>query len=116
MWQGVFEEVALLEEIKEACRGCVRAFVQDRTDSKGRVSIDSFANFARQIGLQQDPWVSVLKVRPPLPFVKICVSTCAEFRPSNRAAAGRTPAFACSGPLSHLSKHILHDIYSTYTT
>eukprot|EP00884_Botryococcus_braunii_P002250 jgi/Botrbrau1/12025/Bobra.0293s0002.1 len=59
--KGVFEEVALLEEMKEICRGCVRSFVEDRTDVQGRVSIDSFANFARQIGLQQDPWVKVLK-------------------------------------------------------
>ena len=61
--QGVLEEVSLLQEINEAARACVRAFVEDRTDSAGRVSKDSFANFARMTGLQAQPWEQALKVR-----------------------------------------------------
>ena len=60
--QGVLEEVSLLQEITEACRGAVRAFVEDRTDSKGRVSQDSLNNFARSIGFGQQPWTKSLKV------------------------------------------------------
>ena len=60
--QGVLEEVSLLQEITEACRGAVRAFVEDRTDSKGRVSQDSLNNFARSIGFGQQPWTKALKV------------------------------------------------------
>jgi hypothetical protein len=60
--QGVLEEVALLQEITEAARATVRAFVDDRTDASGRVSKDSFANFARMTGLQAQPWEKALKV------------------------------------------------------
>ena len=52
----------MLQEITEACRGAVRAFVEDRTDSKGRVSQDSLNNFARSIGFGQQPWTKSLKV------------------------------------------------------
>ena len=61
--QGVLEEVALLQEITEACRSCVRAFVEDRTDAQGRVSLDSLNNFARSLGFGQQPWMKALKVR-----------------------------------------------------
>lgn len=60
--QGLLEEVNLLQEITEACRSCVRAFVEDRTDSQGQVSIDSFANIARNFGFQKQPWEEALKV------------------------------------------------------
>jgi hypothetical protein len=60
--QGVLEEVTLLQEITETCRGAVRAFVEDRTDSKGRVSEDSLNNFARSMGFGQQPWTKALKV------------------------------------------------------
>ena len=60
--QGVLEEVTLLQEITEAARTCVRAFVEDRTDADGLVSTDSFANFARMAGLQAQPWEAALKV------------------------------------------------------
>lgn len=60
--QGILEEVNLLQEMTEACRACVRAFVNDRTDPQGRVSIDSFANFARNLGFQKQPWEEALKV------------------------------------------------------
>ncbi len=52
----------LLQDITEAARATVRAFVEDRTDSRGQVSIDSFANFARMTGLQAQPWEAALKV------------------------------------------------------
>ena len=55
--------MALLQEITEACRGCVRAFVEDRTDAQGRVSLDSLNNFARSLGFGQQPWMKALKVR-----------------------------------------------------
>ena len=60
--QGVLEEVTLLQEITEAARACVRAFVEDRTDAGGLVSTDSFAGFARGLGLQAQPWEAALKV------------------------------------------------------
>ncbi|EIE24949.1 magnesium chelatase subunit H [Coccomyxa subellipsoidea C-169] len=59
--KGLLEEVNLLQEITEACRSCVRAFVEDRTDSQGQVSIDSFANIARNFGFQKQPWEEALK-------------------------------------------------------
>ena len=60
--QGILEEVNLLQEITEAARACVRAFVEDRTDASGLVSTDSFASFARGMGLQAQPWEAALKV------------------------------------------------------
>ena len=62
--QGILEEVTLLQEITEAARSCVRAFVEDRTDASGLVSTDSFASFARMAGLQAQPWEKALKVHP----------------------------------------------------
>lgn len=75
--QGVLEEVALLQEITEACRGAVRAFVEDRTDSDGRVSQDSLNNFARSIGFGQQPWTKALQARfsSPYQYVLAEVST-----------------------------------------
>ena len=63
--QGILEEVNLLQEITEACRASVRSFVEDRTDSQGQVSIDSFANIARSMGFQKQPWEEALKVQHP---------------------------------------------------
>lgn len=68
--QGILEEVNLLQEITEACRTCVRSFVEDRTDSQGQVSIDSFANIARNMGFQKQPWEEALKVQYPHPLHK----------------------------------------------
>lgn len=45
------------------CRQAVRAFVEDRTDKDGRVSIKTLNKFAQMTGLgAQEPWVNVLKV------------------------------------------------------
>ena len=54
--------MTLLQDITEAARACVRAFVEDRTDANGLISTDSFANFARMTGLQAQPWEAALKV------------------------------------------------------
>ena len=54
--RGDLEVVTLNEEIKEACRSMVRAFVEDRLDADGNVSADSFAGFARRLGFQKSPW------------------------------------------------------------
>ena len=35
--QGNLEDVTLLQEITEACRGCVRSFVEERTDNDDQV-------------------------------------------------------------------------------
>ena len=35
--QGNLEDVTLLQEITEACRGCVRSFVEERTDNNDQV-------------------------------------------------------------------------------
>lgn len=51
-----------MQEIVEAVRNAVRAFVEDRTDKDGRVSLDSLNNFARNLGFQEQPWVRSLKV------------------------------------------------------
>ncbi len=47
----------------EVCRQAVRAFVEDRTDKDGRVSIKALNKFAQMTGLgAQEPWVNVIKV------------------------------------------------------
>lgn len=58
--RGDLETVTLNEEIKEACRSMVRAFVEDRLDANGKVSADSFAGFARRLGFQKSPWEQAL--------------------------------------------------------
>ncbi len=60
--QGILEDVALLQEITEACRSAVGEFVKDRTDSEGRVSKNSLNVLARNFGLSPDPWATALKV------------------------------------------------------
>jgi magnesium chelatase subunit H len=62
--RGDLDDVALNEDIKEACRAMVGAFVADRVDANGTVSADSFASFARRLGLQQAPWVKALAGTP----------------------------------------------------
>ena len=59
--RGDLEAVTLNEEVKEACRSVVRAFVEDRLDANGVVSPDSFAGFARRLGLQKAPWIKALE-------------------------------------------------------
>lgn len=54
--------MTLLQEITEATRVAVRAFVEDRTDKEGRVSLDSLSSFARNIGFGSQPWATALKV------------------------------------------------------
>ena len=63
VWQGVLEEVTLLQEITEACRAAVRAFVSERTDKLGRVSVDALTSFARNFRLVQPAYEKELQVR-----------------------------------------------------
>ncbi len=57
------QDVELNQRMTEVCRQAVRAFVEDRTDKDGRVSIKGLNKFAQMTGLgAQEPWVSVIKV------------------------------------------------------
>ena len=60
--QGVLAEVELLQEITEATRAAVGAFVEDRTDAEGRVTSNALTNFARLAGLGQQPYMKALQV------------------------------------------------------
>ena len=64
--QGVLKDVELLQSITEACRESVRAFVNRRTNSAGRVTTETLSEgimrFAR---LGAEPWTEPLKVRTP---------------------------------------------------
>ena len=59
--QGVLEDVNLNQTITEVCRNAVRAFVEDRTDSAGRVTLNTMNNFMQR-ATGQEPWLSALKV------------------------------------------------------
>ena len=59
--QGVLEDVTLNQELVETSRLAVRAFVEDRTDSDGRVSLNALNKFA-QLAFAQEPWMATLKV------------------------------------------------------
>ena len=60
--QGVLEDVNLNQAITEVCRNAVRAFVEDRTDPAGRVTLNTMNNFMQR-ATGQEPWLSALKVR-----------------------------------------------------
>ena len=62
--QGNLDAVSLLEQITEACRSCVKNFVDARTDENGRVSVDALKNMMSMIGLVQDPWITALQDTP----------------------------------------------------
>ena len=62
--KGVLVDVELNQRMTEVCRNSVRAFVEDRTDKDGRVSIKALNKFAQMTGLgAQEPWTEVIKVR-----------------------------------------------------
>ena len=62
--QGVLVDVELNQRMTEVCRNSVRAFVEDRTDSEGRVSIKALNKFAQMTGFgAQEPWNDVIKVQ-----------------------------------------------------
>jgi len=68
--QGVLQDVELNQRMTEVCRQAVRAFVEDRTDKDGRVSIKALNKFAQMTGLgAQEPWVNVIKVCPGQPGI-----------------------------------------------
>lgn len=61
--QGVLQDVELNQRMTEVCRQAVRAFVEDRTDKDGRVSIKALNKFAQMTGFgAPEPWVNVIKV------------------------------------------------------
>ncbi len=62
--QGTLADVELLQEITEASRAAVLAFVSDRTDAEGRVTSNALTNFARLAGLGQQPYLKALQVIP----------------------------------------------------
>lgn len=62
--QGVLVDVELNQRMTEVCRNSVRAFVEDRVDSDGRVSIKALNKFAQMTGFgAQEPWNDVIKVQ-----------------------------------------------------
>ena len=69
--QGVLEDVNLNQAITEVCRNAVRAFVEDRTDSAGRVTLNTMNNFMQR-ATGQEPWLSALKVGP-VPGMRRCL-------------------------------------------
>lgn len=63
--QGVLVDVELNQRMTGVCRNSVRAFVEDRTDKDGRVSIKALNKFSQMTGFgAQEPWNDVLKVLP----------------------------------------------------
>ncbi|KAL3142075.1 Magnesium chelatase [Trebouxia sp. C0010 RCD-2024] len=60
--RGVLVDVELNQRMTEVCRNSVRAFVEDRTDKDGRVSIKALNKFAQMTGLgAREPWTDVIK-------------------------------------------------------
>lgn len=59
--KGNLEDVALLERITEGSRSAIREFVEERTDSDGRVSYDAMSNLLGKIGITEEPWTRGLK-------------------------------------------------------
>ena len=71
--QGVLQDVELNQRMTEVCRNSVRAFVEDRTDSDGRVSIKALNKFAQMTGFgAQEPWNGVIKVCCATPWTLCC--------------------------------------------
>ena len=63
--QGILKDVELLQSITEACRESVRAFVERRTNTAGRVTTETLSEgFMRFAGLGAQPWTEPLKVTP----------------------------------------------------
>lgn len=62
--QGILAEVELLQEITEATRAAVQAFVVDRCDKDGIITNKALTNFARLAGLGKQPYLVALEVSP----------------------------------------------------
>ena len=81
--QGVLVDVELLQRMTGVCRNSVRAFVEDRTDKDGRVSIKALNKFAQMTGLgAQEPWNDVMKVLLPSMLQLLYRSPYAAWEPS----------------------------------
>lgn len=62
--QGILADVELLQEITEATRAAVQAFVVDRCDANGVITNKALTNFARLAGLSKQPYLEALEVSP----------------------------------------------------
>jgi magnesium chelatase subunit H len=62
--KGVLEDVELLQQITEASRECVAAFVNDRTGFDGRIGKNWIAEISKAFGLSEEPWVRGLRGTP----------------------------------------------------
>lgn len=62
--QGILAEVELLQEITEATRAAVQAFVVDRCDKDGIITNKALTNFARLAGFGKQPYLEALEVCP----------------------------------------------------
>ena len=91
--QGVLADVELLQEITEASRAAVLAFVSDRTDAEGRVTSNALTNFARLAGLGQQPYLKALKASAALSTSRIDAPA---FTASGCPVAVLAPAQQCS--------------------
>ncbi len=74
-------DVELLQEITEASRTAVQAFVSDRTDAEGVVTSNALTNFARLAGLGQQPYLKALKARVE-PSAYVQPQSCVVYNPA----------------------------------
>eukprot|EP00193_Tetraselmis_chui_P012881 CAMPEP_0177771118 /NCGR_PEP_ID=MMETSP0491_2-20121128/11369_1 /TAXON_ID=63592 /ORGANISM="Tetraselmis chuii, Strain PLY429" /LENGTH=1394 /DNA_ID=CAMNT_0019288541 /DNA_START=132 /DNA_END=4315 /DNA_ORIENTATION=- len=58
---GKLEDVMLLQEITDASRQCVKAYVMGQTGPDGRIKRNAMNNFALNLGLTVEPYVKVLQ-------------------------------------------------------
>lgn len=56
----------LLQEITEATRAAVQAFVIDRTNAEGIITNNALTKFARLAGFGKQPYLAALEVHPNL--------------------------------------------------
>lgn len=74
--QGILKDVELLQSITEACRESVRAFVERRTNTAGRVTTETLSEgIMRFAGLGAEPWTQPLKVCN-LQWCSVCNLSC----------------------------------------
>lgn len=59
--RGQLEAVQLLEQITEACRSCIRAFVQEKVGLDGRIGFNALTALKKFTGLYEAPYVTGLR-------------------------------------------------------